>query len=278
MKNLKLIQEKVRQATATASFQLPKDVAELLKRGYRLAKDKRARLALGWIIENAKIARKEKLALCQDTGLPVIFIEAGRDIRLSFDLIDTIKRTVENSYKGNYLRNSLVDPLSRVKPGYQGAVTHLEFNSKIKGLRVTLFPKGFGSENKTKLKMFNPTVRIRDIENFIIDSVLDAGPEACPPFILGIGIGGTSDYALLLAKKALLEDITKPNKDTSLARLERRLLKRINSLNIGPMGFGGNATALAVKIRKSPTHIAGLPIAVNISCWALRRATVEFKS
>jgi fumarate hydratase subunit alpha len=138
-------------------------------------------------------------------------------------------------------------------------------------------PKGFGSENKTTLKMFNPTVTTAEIENFIVDSVEKAGPEGCPPFIVGVGIGGTSDYALLLAKRALLERIDTPNPDIFLSNLEKRLFKKINALNIGPMGLGGRCTALAVKIKTAPTHIAGLPVGVNISCHALRSASISIR-
>lgn len=268
--NKKKIQKEIERALAKASFVLRDDVLKALKSAYKKEKSKRAKTALGWIIENANIAKKEKLAICQDTGLPIVFIEAGRGIDKA--LISSVERGVVAGYKNNYLRPSMADPLKRSKTGYEGGATHIEFSSKIKGLKITILSKGFGCENKSQLKMFNPTVSLSRIEDFIVKAVKEAGPEACPPFVVGVGIGGTSDSVLLLAKKALLGRIDKP-----LSGLERRLLKKINSLRIGPMGLGGKTTALAVKIKKAPTHIAGLPVGVNISCHALRSATILIK-
>ena len=278
MKNLRLIGKKVEEAVREASFSLRKDVLGLIKKAHRDEKNKRAKLALGWIIENAEVAKKEKLALCQDTGFALVFIEVGQGMKASLELVKTIEESVMYSYINNNLRKSMVDPFLRINPSHKKPLTHIEFNPQIKDLHITVFPNGFGSENKTRLRMFNPTASIKDIEDFVIETVKLAGPGACPPFIVGVGIGGTSDYALLLAKKALVGKLNKPNKDKLLANLENRLLKRINSLNIGPMGFGGKNTALAVKIEKSPTHIAGLPVGINVSCWALRSATVKIKN
>ena len=227
-----------------------------------------------WILDNAQIAKSQNLAICQDTGFPVVFIEASRKLNVSASLIDTIEKGIESGYRKNYLRPSVVDPIKRSGSSYKGMLYHLDFSSKVKNLKITIFPKGFGSENKSMLKMFNPTAELSMIEDFVIDCVRKAGPEACPPFVVGVGIGGTADYALLLAKKALLEKIDEPNSDKELKILEKNILKRINALGIGPMGFGGKTTALAVKIKKSPTHIAGLPVGINISCHALRSATV----
>jgi fumarate hydratase subunit alpha len=275
--NKAIIQAKTEELVKAASFSIRPDLKRLLAKAYRREKKKRAKKALGWILDNAAIAKKESLAICQDTGLPVVFIEAGRNIKLTSGLVEAIKQGVEAGYKKNYLRASIVDPILRGKSSYRGGIYHLDFSPKVRGLKITLFPKGFGSENKTKLKMFNPTVDLKEIEEFIVASVNQAGPEACPPFVVGVGIGGTSDQALLLAKKALTEKIDKPNPDSGLNKLEKQLLKKINSLKIGPMGFGGKITALAVKVKKASTHIAGLPVGVNISCHALRSATVELK-
>lgn len=271
------IKQKIENIVTEASFSLRKDVIFLLRKAYLNEKNKKAKNALGQIIDNAKIAKNEKLAICQDTGLPVIFIEAGKGVKVNSTLLDVIQKSVESGYKKNYLRPSVVDPLERGKPSYKGSILHLDFSKKQEGLKITILPKGFGSENKSRLKMFNPTVGIDEIEAFIIECVKKAGPESCPPFIIGIGIGGTSDAALLLAKKALLERISKPNLNKTLANLEKKLLKKINTLDIGPMGLGGKHTCLAVKIKKTPTHIAGLPVGVNISCHALRSATIIIK-
>ncbi|MFC1514669.1 fumarate hydratase [Candidatus Omnitrophota bacterium] len=277
MKRLEFIEKKVDEAVARANFEFRPDVLKAIKQAWRREKNKLTRQALGWIIENAAIAKAQKLALCQDSGLAVVFIQAGRDIALTAKTVETITLTVERSYRRHHLRNSLVDPLVRGKPGYQGVRAHVDFDSRQKGLRITVFPKGFGSENKAKLRMFDPTAPLAAIEDFVLDTVKQAGPEACPPFVVGVGIGGTSDQALLSAKRVLCEDISKPNRDRDCASLERRILQRIQALKIGPMGFGGPATALAVKIKKEPTHIAGLPVGVNVSCWALRSATAVIR-
>jgi len=272
---MKILQRKIDEAVRKANFDLRRDVFSLIKKAYKSERSQKARLALSWIIENIKIARRENLAICQDTGLPLGFIEVGRDSRLSFSFIKAVKRAIESSYQKNYLRASLVKPLSRGEPSYRGVPIYVDFNPKVKNLGIIIFSKGFGSENKSQLKMFTPTASLEEIEDFIIKVVKGAGPEACPPFVVGVGIGGSSDSCLLLAKKALIERIDKPNKDKFLASLEKRLLRRINSLNIGPMGLGGRTTALAVKIKSAPTHIAGLPVGVNVSCWALRTARID---
>ncbi|MEI8348757.1 MAG: fumarate hydratase [Candidatus Omnitrophota bacterium] len=266
---------RIEQLAAQANFTLRRDVMSLLRKAYRRERNPRSKNALGWILENAKIAQREHLAICQDTGLPIVFIEVGRGSVVSPSVIEKIKTSIEKGYIKNYLRSSIVDPLVRGKASYRGAVVHIECSSRMKGIRLTLLPKGFGSENKSQLKMFNPTAKIETIENFIVESVMKAGPDSCPPFVVGVGIGGTSDYALLLAKKALLLPIDIPSKDPILKKLETRLLQKINALGLGPMGLGGPCTALAVKIKTAPTHIAGLPVGVNISCHALRSATIK---
>ncbi|MCF7873429.1 MAG: fumarate hydratase [Candidatus Omnitrophica bacterium] len=271
------ISKKIKKLVEKSSFSLSYDAKRLISQAFQEEKQKRPKQALGWILENAKIAKRDKLALCQDTGLPIVFIEAGKNQELSYALVDKIKKEVARYYKESYLRRSMVDPLLRKKPNYKEAICHTQFLSQVKGLKVTLFPKGFGSENKTQLKMFNPTVDFSQIEDFILNCIRQAGPEACPPFFVGVGIGGTSDQALLLAKKALIGRVDKENPDKYLAKLEKKIIKKINKLGIGPMGFGGKTTALAVKIKKEPTHIAGLPVGVNISCHALRRATVRLR-
>ena len=251
-----------------ANFELRQDVLAVLKKAYALEKNKRARGILKAIIDNAAIAKREKLAICQDTGMPLVFIELGQELKLKGDLQKAVNKGIEEGYREGYLRDSIIrDPIKRGKSFYSPGIIHLDLvkGSKIK---ITVMPKGFGCENKSQLKMFNPTAKIEEIKKFIIEAVKSAGPDACPPYIVGVGIGGSADYASLLAKKALLRDINVRN-----SRLEKLLLKEVNNLNIGPMGLGGKSTALAVNIKTSPTHIAGLPVAVNISCHALRSAT-----
>jgi fumarate hydratase subunit alpha len=266
-----------------ANLSLRKDVLSALKSAHLKETNKRAKEILQAIIKNALIARREKLAICQDTGLPCVFVELGQDVRIAGDLKSAINKGVESGYKKGFLRNSIIkDPLARSKAGFQPAVIHIDL---VKGSRVklTVLPKGFGCENKTQLKMFNPTASLDEIKKFIVEAVKSAGPDACPPYVVGVGIGGTADYAVYLAKKALLEKVKSKKLKVKSYKLKVKseildfaddLLRQINKLNIGPMGLGGKATALAVNIETYPTHIAGLPVAVNISCHALRSATV----
>lgn len=266
--NSAIIQKTIAQLCIQANTQLRPDVLSALKKASLRERKARAKDILRAIIRNAAIARKENLAICQDTGLPCVFVELGSNLRVVGNLNTTINKGVEVGYKKGYLRNSIVNqPLLRRKVGFRPAVIHLDL---VKGsnLKLTVMPKGFGCENKSKLKMFLPTANINQIKGFIIDCVKEAGPDACPPYIVGVGIGGTADYAGFLAKKALLKKISNRG-----SRLEQDLLKEINKLNIGPMGLGGKTTCLGVNIQTYPTHIAGLPVAVNISCHALRSAT-----
>jgi fumarate hydratase subunit alpha len=254
-----------------ANLVLRKEVLAALRSAYRGETNKRAKDILAAIINNAGIAGNEGLAICQDTGLPCVYVELGRGVKISGDLRAAINKGVEAGYKKGFLRNSVIkDPLNRGKSGYGPAVIHTDI---VKGnkLKITVLPKGFGCENKTQLKMFKPTAKIEDIKKFIVDAVKAAGPDACPPYVVGAGIGGTADYACFLAKKALLREFNVHSSKFSV--LEKDLLKRINQLNIGPMGLGGKTTCLAVNIETYPTHIAGLPVGVNISCHALRSAT-----
>ena len=272
-----IIQQVVAELCVKANTRLRPDVLLALKKAYRKENKVRPKEILRAIIRNAAIASKDGLAICQDTGLPCVFAELGQDLRVVGDIKAAINKGVAVGYKKGYLRNSIVsDPLLRRRPGYNPAIIHLDL---VKGsrLKLTVLPKGFGCENKSRLMMFNPTAGLERIKQFVIDCVKEAGPDACPPYIVGVGIGGSADYACLLAKKALLRKITgnrpRPRATGNVIKLEQDLLKQINRLNIGPMGLGGKATCLGVNIETYPTHIAGLPVAVNISCHALRSAT-----
>lgn len=266
------IKDTVSDLCIRANLILPQDVLNKLKVAYAQEKNKRAKEILAAIIKNARVARKEKLAICQDTGIPVVFLEVGQGVKISGDLKKAVHRGVESGYRKGFLRNSIIsDPLSRGSAEYSPAIIHTDI---VKGnkLKITVLPKGFGCENKSQLKMFHPTAKVSEIKKFIVDTVKNAGPDACPPYVVGVGIGGSADYACLLAKKALLRKLN-AKRYTLYAKLESDLLREINKLNIGPMGLGGKTTALAVNIETYPTHIAGLPVAVNISCHALRSAT-----
>ncbi len=255
-----------------ANLVLRKDVLRQLKAAYAKEKNKMAKDILTAVIKNAFIAKKQKLAICQDTGLVCVFVELGQNVGINGDLKEAINQGVELGYRKYSLRNSIVDdPLLRTGSRYHIAIIHIDM---VKGnkLKLTVLPKGFGCENKTQLKMFKPTAAASEIKKFIIETVRAAGADACPPYIIGVGIGGTAHYACLLAKKALLRKLS-VNRSTLYAKLESDLLKAINNLNIGPMGLGGKTTCLAVNILTHPTHIAGLPVAVNISCHALRSAS-----
>ena len=272
--NANTITKVVSQLCAEANINLRRDVLFSLKTAYHKETNSKSKRALGLIIENASIAKKEKLAICQDTGLPVVFLEVGQDIRfVGGDLNKAIQRGIDSGYKKASLRNSIIsDPINRGQSKFSPGIIHFDF---VKGsrLKITVLPKGFGCENKSKMQMFNPTVGIEGIKKFIVDTVRAAGADACPPYVVGVGIGGTVDFANLLAKKALLRQVNKRSPIKHIARLEKDLLNEINNLHIGPMGLDGKATALAIKVLTSPTHIAGLPVAVNISCHALRSAT-----
>ena len=273
--DVNVVTGKIKQLCAEANIVLRKDVLSALKTAYRKETNSKAKKILNVIIQNAAIAKKEKLAICQDTGLPVIFLEVGQDIRfVGGDLNKAIQRGIDSGYKNAGLRKSIIqDPVDRKSASmFSPGIIHIDF---VKGdrLKIIVLPKGFGSENKTKMCMFNPTTNLEEIKRFIIDVVKDAGPEACPPFVVGIGVGGTADTANLLAKKALLRLVNKKNAQKRISLLEKDLLGRINKLRIGPMGLGGKTTALAVNVETYPTHIAGLPVAANISCHALRSAT-----
>ncbi len=294
-----LISEVIAELAQKANFALRPDVLSALRRALRGESDRSssglgnrkpnhgplasglgngkpnhgqlAREILKAIIDNAEIAGKEKLAICQDTGMAVVFADVGQEVCVSGGLlIKAINQGIYSGYKDGCLRNSIVaNPISRGASDFGPAVVHTEIVPGDK-LKLTVLPKGFGCENKGAVKMFNPTAGIDEIRGFVLETVKNAGPDACPPFVLGVGIGGTQDYACLLAKKALL----RPLKDTThYTKIERELLKAINNLNIGPMGLGGRTTCLGVNIETYPTHIAGLPVAVNISCHALRSAS-----
>ncbi|MGB4521047.1 MAG: fumarate hydratase, partial [Candidatus Omnitrophota bacterium] len=267
----KKITDLVAKLCVQANLVLRKDTLSHLKSAYSKETRKSAKEFLSAIIKNAEIASLKKIAICQDTGLASVFVEIGQDVRIAGSIKQAINKGVEIGYKKGYLRNSVIrDPLSRKKAGYSPAIIHFDIN-RGKKIKITVFPKGFGCENKTQLKMFPPTARIKEIKEFIINAVKAAGADACPPYTIGVGIGGTADYAVFLAKKALLGSVVR-RPSSAVRKLGNDLLKEINKLNIGPMGLGGKTTALAINIETYPTHIAGMPVAVNISCHALRSA------
>lgn len=231
---------------------------------------------LGQLEDNLKIAGEDMIPICQDTGMAVIFVEIGQDVHVEGNLEDAINEGVRQGYVDGYLRKSVVrDPLDRVNTkDNTPAVIHYEIVPGDK-LKLTIAPKGFGSENMSRVFMLKPADGEEGVKNAILTAVKDAGPNACPPMVVGVGIGGTSDMALKLGKKALLGTVGVRNSDEVLAEMEEEILERINKDGKGPMGLGGRTTALDVKILKMDTHTAGLPVGVVIQCWADRHATAR---
>ena len=266
--HVKLIEEAVAELSIRANTVLRKDVLSQLSAARKKETNSQAKKIFEALLKNAALARQRKLAICQDTGLPVVFVELGQDIRIKGGgLKQAINKGIGSGYRQGFLRKSIVrHPLKRTPAGYTPAVIHADVVPGDR-VKICLLPKGFGCENKARVRMFKPTAGLGEIKEFIVRTVKDAGADACPPYIVGVGIGGTQDYACLLAKKALLKKVT-----GYISELERDLLKDINRLRIGPMGLGGKTTCLGVNIETFPTHIAGLPVAVNISCHALRSA------
>ncbi len=228
------------------------------------------------LIENANIAKKDTIPICQDTGMVVIFVEIGNKVIINGDLIeDAINLGVKKGYEKGYLRKSIVkDPINRINTNDNTpAVIHYKF---VKGdkLKIIVAPKGFGSENMSAVKMLTPSEGIEGVKNFVINTVKNAGANPCPPIIVGIGVGGTIEKATLMSKEALIKPLSKKNTSTFWSSVEDELLEEINLLKIGVNGLGGNTTAFAVKINTYPTHIAGLPVAVNIGCHVNRHKEI----
>lgn len=270
--NVKDVEEEVTRLCIEANLELGDDIISALESARDEETSPLAVKILQYLLENARIAREERIPICQDTGMAVVFVEVGQDLRLiGGDLYDAIDRGVRRGYREGYLRKSVVrDPLDRVNThDNTPAIIHTEI---VPGdsLKLTVAPKGFGSENMSAVRMLTPADGLEGVREFVLDTVINAGPNPCPPIIVGMGIGGTMEKAALLAKKALTRRIDCRNPLPHIAALEEDLLKRINSLCIGPQGFGGKTTALGVNIEVFPTHIAGLPVAVNIGCHATR--------
>lgn len=278
MRNIdaKLIEDSVAELCVQANMQLPDDVRRALKSAGSEESYAPAKRILALLEDNVCIADEKHLPVCQDTGMACVFIRLGQEVHITGSLNDAVNNGVRRGYGEGYLRKSVVaDPLRRVNTGDNTpALINIEI---VPGevLDITVMPKGFGSENMSALKMLKPADGVQGVEDFVVSAVENAGANPCPPIVVGVGIGGTFDKAAALAKHALLRPLDEENPDEYYAELEKRLLERINALGIGPQGFGGKTTALAVIIETSPTHVAGLPVAVNISCHATRRASIS---
>ena len=266
-----LVTDSVRRLSVEANCHLGEDVRCAIECAYRRESHAIAKEVLGRIIENYGIADEENMPVCQDTGAACVFVELGQDVHVVGDLTEAINEGVRLGYAEGYLRKSIVrDPLDRVNTGDNTPA--MIYYDIVPGDRITLTlaPKGFGSENMSRIAMLRPSDGVEGVKSFVIKAVEDAGPNPCPPIVVGVGIGGTFDKAAYLAKRALLRPLGEHNPDPYYAALEDELLESINALGIGPQGFGGRTTALAVSIEKMPTHIAGLPVAVNINCHVTR--------
>jgi fumarate hydratase subunit alpha len=267
----------VAELCISANRNLNADVVQALEAGKTQEESPIGKGVLASLLENAQIAAKQGLALCQDTGMAVVFCDIGQDVHVvGGDITEAINEGVRRGYQNGYLRKSVVsDPFHRVNTGDNTpAVIHYDLVHGDK-IRLTLAPKGFGSENCSALAMLTPADGLEGVKKFIITTVEKAGPNPCPPVVVGVGIGGTMEKAALLAKRSLCRSIGQHNPDRELATLERELLHSINQLGIGPAGLGGRVTALAVNIEVFATHIAGLPVAVNLCCHAVRHAETE---
>ena len=268
------ITETVKNLCIEANCHLSSDIKECIKRFHADETWCQAKEILERIIENYEISDERNQPVCQDTGVACVFLKVGQDVHVSGDITEAVNEGVRQGYDEGYLRKSVVrDPLDRINTGDNTpAMLYFEIVPGDK-IEITVAPKGFGSENMSKIAMLRPSDGLQGVKDFVIKTVEEAGPNPCPPIVVGVGIGGTFDKAAYLAKKALLRPVDVPNDDEFYAELEEELLNEINNLGIGPQGLGGRTTALAVNIEKDPTHIAGLPVAVNINCHVTRHCT-----
>ena len=270
------VTEAVAALCIEANAHLPADVEAALAAARAAEPWPLAKHTLGLLEKNLEMANACALPICQDTGMAVVFAELGQEVHIDGDFEAAVNEGVRRGYGEGYLRKSIVgDPLRRVNTGDNTpAALHLRLVPGDK-LRLTVAPKGFGSENMSRLAMLRPADGVEGVERFVLETVRLAGPNPCPPMVLGVGIGGSFDGVALLAKQALLRPLNEPNPDGYYAALEKKLLAAVNELGIGPQGFGGKTTALGLAIETAPTHVAGLPVAVNVSCHATRRASAE---
>ncbi len=269
------ITDVVEKLCIEANQHLPKDVKCAIQNCKEQEDWPMAQDVLDKIIQNYEIADAEKLPICQDTGMACVFLEIGQDVHIVGDLLaDAVNEGVRRGYDKGYLRKSVVaDPVRRGNTGDNTpAMIYTEIVSGDK-IKITVGPKGFGSENMSAIRMFKPSAGLQGIKDFILETVELAGPNPCPPMVVGVGIGGTFDKAALLAKKALMRSIDSKNDDPYYADLEVEMLQKINELGIGPQGFGGKTTAIGLNIETLPTHIAGMPCAININCHVTRHKT-----
>ena len=272
--NAQQITQVVKRLCIESNCHLSQDIKQRIRDYHDRESWPQAKEILERIIENYEIADTQNQPVCQDTGMACVFLKIGQDVHIQGDLTEAVNEGVRQGYGEGYLRKSVVrDPLDRVNTGDNTpAMIYTELVSGAQ-LEITVAPKGFGSENMSRIAMLRPSDGVEGVKAFVLKTVEEAGPNPCPPIVVGVGIGGTFDKAAYMAKKALLRSVDVRNKKPYYAALEQELLDSINLLGIGPQGFGGMTTALAVNIEECPTHIAGLPVAVNINCHVTRHQT-----
>ena len=268
------ITEVVKRLCIEANCHLPQDMKDRIQACYNQEPWPQAKEILERIIENYQIADEKDQPICQDTGMACVFLKIGQEVHVQGDLNEAIHEGVRQGYTEGFLRKSVVrDPLDRVNT--RDNTPAMIYYDLVPGdkLEITVAPKGFGSENMSRIKMLRPSDGVEGVKEFVLQTVEEAGPNPCPPIVVGVGIGGTFDKAALMAKQALMRSVEERNAVPYYAQLEQELLEKVNALGIGPQGFGGKTTALAVNIEQCPTHIAGLPMAVNINCHVTRHKT-----
>ena len=268
------ITDVVKRLCIEANCHLPQDMKDRITACHAQETWPQAKEILARIIENYQIADEKDQPICQDTGMACVFLKIGQEVHIQGDLNEAIHEGVRQGYTQGFLRKSVVrDPLDRVNT--KDNTPAMIYYDLVPGdkLEITVAPKGFGSENMSRIKMLRPSDGVEGVKEFVLQTVEEAGPNPCPPIVVGVGIGGTFDKAALMAKQALMRSVEERNSVPYYAELEQELLEKVNALGIGPQGFGGKTTALAVNIEQCPTHIAGLPVAVNINCHVTRHKT-----
>ncbi|MHA1408993.1 MAG: fumarate hydratase [Candidatus Odinarchaeia archaeon] len=280
MMNERKMVNAVKKMIKKAVTELPEDVTRRIKDALEREEHEPARIILSSIIKNINLAKEMSKPICQDTGVPIFYVEIGTRYKVSFNLERVLIKAMQESTSEIPLRPNSVDPLTNKNTGDNTGrfIPYINYEV-IEGddLKITYFPKGAGSENQSQLFMLNPSEGFNQIEDIIYDSVIKKAAQACPPIIIGVGLGGGADIALHLAKKALTRDINIPHSDEEIARLERRILKKVNESGLGPMGLGGKTTALSVKIEYAYRHPASFPMGVIFQCWAARKSRLTIK-
>lgn len=275
--DLRKVTDEVERMCIKGNYFIGKDVLDKIKEAYAKEESEVGKNILGQIIENDEIAANEQVPMCQDTGIVVVFLEIGTEVRIPGDIYEAVNEGIRRGYEKGYLRKSVVkDPLDRVNTkDNTPAIIHTTLVPGSDKVKIIVAPKGGGSENMSVLKMLKPSDGIEGIKKLVIETIKNAGGNPCPPIIVGVGIGGNFEKAAILAKKAILRDINDKSSSPINAKLEEELLELINKTGVGPLGLGGRTTALAVKVETYPCHIAALPVAINLNCHAARHKEVE---